>query len=187
MYYCNFRYFTSADSIKHAKDALTKEVEKMEESLRTTEAAEPAEKAARMEAQAEASSSGRKSTLLKGVFEEILQEHMEVGESGATSSTSSQVQIHTYLSQKTIPHSESPFKYWKDHKLQFPTLAATAAKFLCAPSTSVDSERLFSTASNIIDAKRNRLGGERAEMIIFLKKNLPLLLDLNSEQSEAEQ
>ena len=174
----NFRYFTTAEGVKHAKDALTKELEKMEQSLRLkTEAAEsPAKKTPRLEVQAEASSSGRQS-ILKGVFEKILQEQGD-GEAGGASSTSSQVQMHTYLSQKTIPQNESPFQYWSDNKSQFPTLAATAAKFLCAPSTSVDSERLFSVASNIIDAKRNRLDGERAEMLIFLKKNLPLLMDV---------
>ena len=129
----------------------------MELSLRIkTEAAEsPAKKAPRVEA--EANGNGRQS-ILKGVFEDILQE--QDGETVGASSTSSQVEMHTYLSQKTIPRS------------------VTAAKFLCAPSTSVDSERLFSVASNIIDAKRNRLDGERAEMLIFLKKNLPLFLEM---------
>lgn len=132
-------------------------------------------KAPRLEAQPDSSSS-RKSSL-KGLFEEILQEHDE--ERGA-SSTSTQVQnqIQTYLTEQTVPRSDSPFQYWGVNQIRFPTLAATAAKFLCAPCTSVDSERLFSVASNIIDARRNRLGGERAEMLIFLKKNLPLLLKL---------
>lgn len=147
----------------------------MELSLRIkTEAAEsPAKKAPRVEA--EANGNGRQS-ILKGVFEDILQE--QDGETVGASSTSSQVEMHTYLSQKTIPRSESPFQYWSGNKAQFPTLAVTAAKFLCAPSTSVDSERRFSVASNIIDAKRNRLDGERAEMLIFLKKNLPLFLEM---------
>nr|XP_043897683.1 zinc finger BED domain-containing protein 4-like [Solea senegalensis] len=173
------RYFTSADSIKHAKDALTQEVEKMEvlQSRTTPEGAERVpenpHKAPRMEAQPDSSSS-RKSSL-KGLFEEILQEHDE--ERGA-SSTSTQVQIQTYLTEQTVPRSDSPFHYWGVNAIRFPTLAATAAKFLCAPCTSVDSERLFSAASNIVDARRNRLGGERAEMLIFLKKNLPLHLKL---------
>ncbi|XP_060887963.1 uncharacterized protein LOC132958896 [Labrus mixtus] len=41
---------------------------------------------------------------------------------------------------------------------------------------SVESERLFSTASIIIDERRNRLTAEKAEMFIFLKKNLHLML-----------
>lgn len=179
LFFIVFRYFTGADSIKHAKDALTQEVEKMEALLSRTTPEGPEtvpenpHKVPRMEAQQDRSSS-RKSSL-KGLFEEILQEHDE--ERGA-SSTSTQVQIQTYLTEQTVPRSDSPFQYWGVNQIRFPTLAATAAKFLCAPCTSVDSERLFSAASNIVDAKRNRLGGERAEMLIFLKKNLPLLLKL---------
>lgn len=42
--------------------------------------------------------------------------------------------------------------------------------------TSVDSERLFSTAANVVDEKRNRLTSKNAEMLIFLDKNLALML-----------
>lgn len=122
-------------------------------------------KAPRIEAQPDSSSS-RKSSL-KDLFEEILQGH-DVAQVA-------QVQIQTYLTEQTVPHSDSPFQYWGVNQIRFPTLAATAAKFLCAPGTSVDSERLFSAASNIVDARRNSLGGERKKMVIFLKKNLPLL------------
>ena len=127
-------------------------------------------KAPRMEAQPDSSSSSSSSreSSLKDLFEEILQEH-DVAQVA-------QVQIQTYLTEQTVPRSDSPFQYWGVNQIRFPTLAATAAKFLCAPGTSVDIERLFSAASNIVDARRNRLGRERAEMLIFLKKNLPLLL-----------
>ncbi|KAJ8381100.1 hypothetical protein SKAU_G00018780 [Synaphobranchus kaupii] len=49
-------------------------------------------------------------------------------------------------------------------------------KFLCAPCTSVDSERLFSAVSNVTDEKRNRLSADRIEMLTFLKKNLHFIL-----------
>lgn len=159
----------------------------MEESrsLQTTStaAAEPANKAPRMEAEPHTSSRTSKSCF-KGLYEEILQEHDE--EQGGASSTATQVQIETYLAEKTIHRLESPFEYWGKNKERFPTLAATAAKFLCAPSTSVDSERLFSTASNILDEKRNRLLGERVEMLIFLKKNLPMYLNLKPKDLKLE-
>ncbi|XP_050953902.1 zinc finger BED domain-containing protein 4 [Labeo rohita] len=168
------RYFSSADNIKHAKDALTVEMEKTEKSTTVAETiAENPKKTPRMEVQVGGSSSRESS--LKGLFEEILQEHDE--EHGA-GTTSTHFQLQTYMMEQTISRSDSPFQYWAVNRVRFPSLAATAAKFLCAPGTSVDSERLFSTASNIVDARRNRLGGERAEMLIFLKKNLPLLLKL---------
>lgn len=99
-----------------------------------------------MEVQVGSSSSSRESSL-KGLFEEFLQEHDE--EHGA-GTTSTHVQLQTYEMEQTISHSDSPFQYWAVNQVRFPTLAATAAKFLCAPGTSVDSERLFSTASNIV-------------------------------------
>ncbi len=49
-------------------------------------------------------------------------------------------------------------------------------KFLSSLSISFENERLFSAASNIVDEKRNRLTAERAEMLIFLQKNLPVYL-----------
>ncbi len=35
----------------------------------------------------------------------------------------------------------------------------------------VDSERLFSSASHVLDEKRNRLTCDKAEMLVFVKKN----------------
>ncbi|XP_016330604.1 zinc finger BED domain-containing protein 4-like [Sinocyclocheilus anshuiensis] len=75
------RYFSSADNIKHAKDALTVEMEKIEKSLEmtTTAVAETIaknpKKTARLEVQVGGSSCSESS--LKGLFEEILQEHDE--------------------------------------------------------------------------------------------------------------
>ena len=168
---CYCKYFTSAESSKLARSALTQEVEKNEESslqTTTTEAADPASKTPRMTAEPNTSS------CFKGLYEEFLQEH--AAEQGGASSTVTQ---ETYLAEKTIHRTESPFEYWGKNKERFPSLATTAAKFLSAPSTSVDSERLFSTASNILDEKRNRLSGDHVETLIFLKKNLPMYLSLN--------
>ena len=121
-------------------------MEALQSSRTTPEGAEAVpgnpHKAPRMEAQPDnsssSSSSSRKSSF-KGLFEEILQEH---GEERGASSTSTQVQIQTYLTEQTVPRSDSPYQYWGVNQTRFPTLAATAAKFLCAPCTSVDSERL---------------------------------------------
>ena len=76
------------------------------------------------------------------------------------------------LAEQTIPRSENPLHYWRAHATQRPALADTATKFLCAPCTSVDSERLFSAVSNVFDEKRNRLSAEIVQMLVFIKKNL---------------
>lgn len=170
MFYFCFRYFTSADSVKSAKDALTKELEELRRTTAgASEASEPPEKAPRVEAAAPSTS---KSSFMKE-FDEILE---ECEDPGAASSSSTAVQVHGFFTEQTIAASDNPYQYWGVNRHRFPGLAATALKYLCAPCTSVESERLFSTVSNIVDEKRNRLTAERAEMLVFMRKNLPLLL-----------
>ena len=55
---------------------------------------------------------------------------------------------------------------------RLPILAKLAKRLLSAPSSSVESERLFSIGGNIYTPKRNRLTAEHGEMLIFLYFNL---------------
>ncbi|XP_035984217.1 zinc finger BED domain-containing protein 4-like [Fundulus heteroclitus] len=112
---------------------------------------------------------------LNAMYAELLDEDGEHGGGDISSSTSSQMNL--YLSEPVIPRSGQPLVFWRDNKSRFPALAQAAQDYLCAPCTSVDSERLFSTAGNIVDEKRNKLSAKNAEMLIFLKKNLPLMLN----------
>lgn len=167
------------------KDALTQELQEadLRSSRAASEASETSDKAPRLEAAAGTSAAAAaespppppppsKSSLMKE-FDQILEECEDPGEA---STTSTAAQVHTFFTERTIATSDNPYYYWGVNRDRFPNLAATARKFLCAPCTSVESERLFSTASNIVDEKRNRLTPERAEMLIFMRKNLPLLL-----------
>lgn len=167
MFYFCFRYSTSAQSAKHAKDALTEE---LEEDLRSTagasQAAEPQEKFPRVEAAAALSSFMQE-------FDQIVE---DCEDPGAASSSSPAVQLHGYLAEKTVAASDNPYQYLGVNKYRLLCLAATATKNLCAPCTSVESERVISTVSNIVDEKRSRLTAERAEMLVFMRKNLPLLI-----------
>ncbi|CAL9684752.1 unnamed protein product [Knipowitschia caucasica] len=166
------RYFTRAVS---AKDALIKELEEEERSITCEEEesdSEPPEKVTRMEpgAAAPAASTGAqsKSSFLME-FDQILE---ETEDPEAPSSSSSAVQMQSYFSEKTVNTTEEPHQYWEVNRRRFPNLADAASKYLCAPCTSVESERLFSTVSNILNEKRNRL---TAEKVAFLNKNLPLM------------
>ncbi|XP_060784380.1 E3 SUMO-protein ligase ZBED1-like [Neoarius graeffei] len=105
------------------------------------------------------------------MYEEILQEN----NTKELNQSKTDQQIKAYLSEPTIPRSESPMDYWRSNKARFPELASLARKYLSAPCTSIDSERLFSAAANVIDEKRNRLGCDKPEMLLFVKKNLPLM------------
>ena len=86
-------------------------------------------------------------------------------------------QLDDFLSEDPIGRKKDPLGYWRYKKERYPALAKVARKYLSAPCTSTDSERLFSAASHVLDAKRNRLKCDKAEMLLFIKKNLPRFLD----------
>ena len=49
----------------------------------------------------------------------------------------------------------SPAEYWKINSHRFPSLSPIARDILGVPSSSANIERLFSTAVDILSAKRN--------------------------------
>ena len=71
-----------------------------------------------------------------------------------------------------------PRAWWRENESRFPALAGVACRYLGAPCTSVESERLFSSAGHVFTDQRNRLAAERAEMIIFVKHSLQLTLTI---------
>ncbi len=109
---------------------------------------------------------------LDSIFDEI--SHEQVSPSLGTAAVGSSVQVEMYLGEALISREDKPLQYWVVNKVRFPTLAKLAGRYLSAPCTSVDSERLFSTVSHIVNESRNRLTADHAEMILFIKKNLPL-------------
>jgi hypothetical protein len=66
-------------------------------------------------------------------------------------------------------------RFWADHEQTFPLLANAARRYLSAQATSVASEECFSTARDVFSYRRSRTGARKAEMIIFLKRALPLI------------
>lgn len=92
-------------------------------------------------------------------------------------------QLDDYLSEAPTPiiqalwkedeeKKETPLEYWRNKRERFPDLAKVARKYLSAPCTSTDSERLFSAASHVLDEKKNRLACHKAEKLLFVKKNI---------------
>lgn len=111
---------------------------------------------------------------LHAMYAELLSEDGEHGGDNSSSSTPSQISL--YLSEPVIPRSAEPLVFWHYNKSRFPALAQAARSYLCAPCTNVDSKQLFSTAGNTVDEKRNKLSAKNVEMLLFIKKNLPLML-----------
>ncbi|XP_029964349.1 zinc finger BED domain-containing protein 4-like [Salarias fasciatus] len=119
---------------------------------------EPAEKKARLGS-------------LSSMLGEIMQEERP------QKATTAMSQLNLYLSEPVILQDADPLAYWRANQDRFSALTTAARAYLSAPCTSVDSERLFSTASNILDAQRSRLSARKVEMLLFVRKNLPLMLE----------
>lgn len=84
-------------------------------------------------------------------------------------------ELHSYFASPVINRNNDPFEWWARNKSRYPEMARIAKVFLCCPASSVYSERLFSEAGNVYETKRNRLLPERAETLVFLHHNLPLI------------
>lgn len=75
----------------------------------------------------------------------------------------------------TIALHDCPLLWWKMHLMEYPLLANVAKQVLCIPGTSVPSERVFSTAGDVVSAQRATLSPENVDMLIFLKQNIRFL------------
>ena len=58
-----------------------------------------------------------------------------------------------------------------NHK-RYPKLAIVAKNLFCIPATSANCERAFSTLTDVVTKKRNRLHAETTRKLTFLKHNL---------------
>ena len=96
-------------------------------------------------------------------------------DSGPRATANIKQQVAAYLLQPRLPLSKDPLAWWSANEHLYADVAAVARRFLSAPPTSVDSERLFSSAGNIYTDKRNGLLPEKADKLLFLKHNLPLV------------
>ncbi|XP_067948816.1 E3 SUMO-protein ligase ZBED1-like [Watersipora subatra] len=85
-------------------------------------------------------------------------------------------EVTLYTSLPTVAEKDSdPLTWWSQHETSFPCLAKLAKKYLCIQASSVASERLFSTAGNIITARRNSLKPAKVNQLCFLSTNLASL------------
>lgn len=121
-----------------------------------------------------ASTSKSTGTSLKGAMALILASSSDE-ESEEMTEANTMDMVHEYHKEKRLGANEDPLKWWKTNNSKYPALGKLAQQYLSCPPSSVTSEQLFSVAGNIYDEKRNRLKGEKAEKLLFLKKNLPLL------------
>lgn len=113
----------------------------------------------------------RQCTTLWKVYSDIIKES-----GGIVSCEDGSDELEIYLAEPLIDfHRDNVYTWWTTNRFRFPKLASIAQKYLCAPPTSVSSERLFSGAGLIYDESRNRLSPDNAEILLFVKKNFDYL------------
>ncbi|KAL3862595.1 hypothetical protein ACJMK2_008552 [Sinanodonta woodiana] len=87
-------------------------------------------------------------------------------------------ELDAYLAEPIQPRVTpplDPIEYWKLNQRKYPILAECAQSFLATPASSVESERSFSSASDICEDKRSSLAPHKLEQLLFLKKNLSVV------------
>nr|XP_047142890.1 zinc finger BED domain-containing protein 4-like [Hydra vulgaris] len=80
-------------------------------------------------------------------------------------------EIDNYLSLPLLENKSSPFLWWSKCGMQFEKLKKMALKYLTAPPSSIESERLFSAGGDIYEATRSRLKADNGEYLI--REGLP--------------
>ncbi|KAK3092690.1 hypothetical protein FSP39_005910, partial [Pinctada imbricata] len=80
--------------------------------------------------------------------------------------------VEVYKSLAPIQFDYDPLLWWKVHENKCPLIVRLARSILCILATSVASERVFSTAGDIVTAQRASLKPSHVDKLIFLKKNM---------------
>lgn len=103
----------------------------------------------------------------------ILTQNLNLSQPRQRETSAIEKEIETYL--HVLPrHTRNDLDiltYWKSQEKVLPLLAKVARKYCGIPLTSASSERLFSTAGNVITSGRTLLNTEKAEQLIFIHDN----------------
>ncbi|XP_078025205.1 E3 SUMO-protein ligase ZBED1-like [Epinephelus lanceolatus] len=83
-------------------------------------------------------------------------------------------EMERYYKAPALPLTEDPLNWWRVQEVTFPLLSQLSKRYLCIPGTSVSAERVFSTAGDVVTAKRSALKPEHVDQLVFLQKNLQI-------------
>ncbi|VDL84714.1 unnamed protein product [Nippostrongylus brasiliensis] len=85
-------------------------------------------------------------------------------------------EMEEYLSKKPT-FKVDPFEFWRSevNAAKYPLMKLLAKRYLSAPATSAESERLFSTAGLVVGDLRRSLSPENLEKLVFLHQNILIL------------
>ena len=85
-------------------------------------------------------------------------------------------ELASYFAEDDTDLFSNPLLWWRINETRFPRIAKIARRYLTIPASSIPSERVFSTAGNIVSAKRNRLSSSNVDKLIFLAQNWRIIL-----------
>lgn len=81
-------------------------------------------------------------------------------------------ELTDYLAEEVPDIRTDPLQWWRTTGLKkFPIMARLARKFLCLQATSVASERVWSTAGNVLTARRSTLHPKNLEALVLIHEN----------------
>lgn len=81
-------------------------------------------------------------------------------------------EVSVYLSLPIIDLDSKPLDWWNTNKNLLPNLSKIALNYLAVPSSSVPSERMFSSAGRLLTKLRSSLSSKHVDQILFLNKNM---------------
>ncbi|CAF1124545.1 unnamed protein product [Didymodactylos carnosus] len=80
-------------------------------------------------------------------------------------------EFHLYIeSTVTFGKDETVLDYWKKNETVYPTISKIAKRILAIPATDTSAERLFSQSGNTVTNRRTRLGTDKVNQLMFLRK-----------------
>ncbi|XP_060583389.1 E3 SUMO-protein ligase ZBED1-like [Ruditapes philippinarum] len=116
------------------------------------------------------SSPKKKKQSLADLFDDELYVVSETAPRSSLERASDEVTV--YRKKASIRLNNSPLQWWKENEVSLPLLASLAKKYLAVPGNTVPSERVFSTAGDIVSGQRACLKSKHVDRLLFLKKNL---------------
>ncbi|KAL3066090.1 hypothetical protein OYC64_016103 [Pagothenia borchgrevinki] len=83
-------------------------------------------------------------------------------------------EVTSYMAANSTSLDSDPLAWWKTNEAKYPHVAMLAKRYLAVSGTSVPSERVFSTAGDIVSASRSALSASNVDKFIYLGKNMKI-------------
>lgn len=79
-----------------------------------------------------------------------------------------------FFNNEVLDTEDDPLEWWRENEGKYPLLKNAAKLFLAIPATETASERVFSSAGNVVSSRRERLLACHVEELVFLHQNAKL-------------